>query len=274
MLSNVDLDFLESRIFYESIGFDEIEGYNDPVYDGVERFRWQAPADDALYQRVTRWVSEQPLNRPFFVLVNTMSTHQPFSNPRTGETTEEAAFRYGDQAFGVFVRQLRDAGFFRGGVLFLTGDHRSMTPVSGAEVVRFGDAAPARTPLLIFGADIVPHVASRPYQQADLPSSIEFLVAPTACFTSRQRNLFLDPNKAQAEDRCIVHSRGDEMDAVDVFCGERHGRVRLDGDATAVVGGYVPRSVLDDINRERIGWFERRSADGVVAHALPPPAAP
>jgi lipoteichoic acid synthase len=274
LLSNVDLDFLEARKFYESIGFDEIEGYNDPVYDGVERFRWQAPADDALYQRVTRWVSEQPRDRPFFTLVNTMSTHQPFSNPRTGETTEEAAFRYGDQAFGEFVKQLRDAGFFENGVLFLTGDHRSMTPVSAAEVARFGDAAPTRTPLLVIGAGIAPGVAAGAYQQADMPPSIEYLVAPVACFSSRQRNLFSDRTKVQADERCIVHSRGDEMDAVDVFCGERRGRVRLDGDATTAISGYVPPSVLDDINRERVAWFERRGADGVVTRSLPPPATP
>jgi lipoteichoic acid synthase len=274
VLSNVDLDFLEARKFFQSIGFDEIEGYNAPAFDGVERFRWQAPADDALYQRVTRWVSEQPRDRPFFAFINTMSTHQPFSNPRTGETTEEAAFRYGDLSFGAFVQQLRDAGFFQNGVLFLTGDHRSMTPVSAAEAARFGEAAPTRTPLLIIGRDIVPRVAAGAYQQADLPPSIEYLVASSACFTSRQRNLFSEPAKAQPDERCIVHSRGDEMDAVDVFCGERHGRVRLDGDATSAVSGYVPRSVLDDINRERIGWFERRGADGVVAPSLPPPAAP
>jgi len=64
------------------------------------------------------------------------------------------------------------------------------------------------------------------------------------------------------------------MDAVDVFCGERRGRVRLDGDATTAVSGYVPASVLDDINRERIAWFERRGADGNVTRSLPPPAMP
>lgn len=270
MLSNVDLDFLEGRRFFESIGFDQIEGYNDPVYKNVERFQWGAPADDSLYDRVARWVGEQPVAQPYFVFVNTLSMHPPFINPRSGEKSEEAAVRYGDQAFGAFVAQLRKIHFFDNGILLLTGDHRTMTPVSAAEVSRFGAAAPARVPLLAIGAGIPAGSALAPYQQADLPSSIEYLVGPQVCFGSRQRNMFADQKAAAADERCIVHSRGDEVDLAEVFCGTRDGQVKLNGDATGTVSGYVPQTVLDDINLERIGWFLRKDASGVVARSLPP----
>ena len=269
MLSNVDLDFLDARKFFQSIGFDEVEGYNAPAFKDVERFQWGAPADDSLYQRVTRWVTGQTDVQPYFIFVNTLSTHPPFINPRTNEKSEEAAFRYGDQAFGAFVAQLRKERFFDNGILLLTGDHRTMTPVSAAAALRFGAAAPARVPLLAIGAGIPAGKASASYQQADLPSSIEYLLGPTACFANRQRNIFADQKQASEDTRCIVHSRGDEMDLVDIFCGNRLGRVRLNGDATGTESGYVPQTVLDDINRERIGWFERRGADGVVVRSLP-----
>ena len=269
MLSNVDLDFLDARKFFQSIGFDEIEGYDDPAFLNVERFQWGAPADDSLYLRVTRWVAGQTAAKPYFILVNTLSTHPPFINPRTNEKSEEAAFRYGDQAFGGFVTQLRKEHFFDNGILVLTGDHRTMTPVNAAEASRFGAAAPTRIPLLAIGAGIPAGSASGSFQQADIPSSIEYLVAPTACFANRQRNIFAVQLQTNADERCIMHSRGDEMDLVDIFCGSRQGRVKLNGDATGAVSGHVPQAVLDDINRERIGWFERKSADGAVVRSLP-----
>jgi hypothetical protein len=147
-----------------------------------------------------------------------------------------------------------------------------MTPVNAAEVSRFGVAAPARIPFLAIGAGIPKGRATAAFQQADIPSSIEYLVAPTACFGNRHRNIFAPQSPAAADERCIVHSRGDEMNLVDVFCGDRHGRVRLSGDATETASGHVPQSVLDDINRERIGWFERKQDDGVVVRSLPPAA--
>ena len=270
LLSNADLDFLESRKFFQSIGIDELEGLNDPVYKNVERFQWGAPADDALYERATQWIAGQAKEQPYFVLLNTLSTHPPFINPRTGQKSEEAAFRYGDQAFGTFVAQLRKEHFFDNGILLLTGDHRTMTPVNAAEILRFGDAAPARVPFLAIGGGIAIGHASGSFQQADIPSSIEYLVAPTACFGNRHRNIFSLQSKSAPDERCILHSRGDEMNLVDVFCGNQLGRVKLNGDTTKAVSGHVPQAVLDDINRERIGWFERRNADGVVARSLPP----
>ncbi len=269
MLSNVDLDFLDARKFFQSIGFDEIEGYNAPAYLNVERFKWNAPADDSLYQRVAKWAAVQTTEPPYFILVNTMSTHQPYVNPRTGEKSEEAAFRYGDKAFGAFVSQLRERHFFDNGILLLTGDHRTMTPVSAAEALRFGAAAPTRVPLLAIGAGIPAGVTTGAYQQADIASSIEYLVGSNACFDKRHRNIFATQKPPDTDERCIVHSRGDEMDLVDVFCGTRQGRVRLNGDATSVVSGYVPPTLLEDIHRERIGWFDRRIADGTIARTLP-----
>jgi len=268
-LTSGDLEFLHAGKWLTSIGFDRIEGADARFYDGMERFAFKAARDGALYDRALQWT--QGRSAPFFLALLTVSTHQPYMNPVTHERSEKAAFGYADAALDEFVRSLFGQGYFaRGGVLLLLGDHRDMVVLGRDELRRYNDSADARIPLVILGDGLaIPQQVVGPFQQADIPPSIEFLAGDRACFAGRQRNLFLADQ--QESPRCILHMRGDQYDVVDAFCGGYFGRIRLDGDATAVVQGEIPdsKALIQEVNAERIGWFLRRQSDGSVVRKLP-----
>lgn len=268
-LTSGDLGFLNTGRWLNSIGFDYIEGHDAPFYNGMERFNFHAAPDGALYDRSLQWIKGE--SSQFFLVLKTVSTHLPYMNPVTREKSGKAAFRYADETFDKFVEELYAQGYFsRGGLLLLTGDHREMVVLDQDEVQRYGASANARVPLVMVGDGLnLPKQITGPYQQTDIPPSIEYLVGTRACFTERQRNLFL-PEKLEPS-RCILHMRDDRKDIVDAFCDQQFEKIRLDGDATKIVGGVISEddALIQDINAERIGWFLRRKLDGSVIRALP-----
>ena len=268
-LTTGDNGFLEVGAWMKSIGFDDVEGHDAPFYNGMERFNFRAAPDGALYDRSLQWIAKE--KSPFVLVLKTVSTHQPYMHPYTRERSEEAAFRYADEALGKYVQDLTTQGYFEGGgVLMVTGDHRDMVTLGPDEASRFGKAADSMVPLLVIGKDLpVARQIVEPFQQADITPSIEYLVSDKACFAPRQRNLF--QTREPVKPRCIFHMRGDEFDEVDVFCGDQYGTVKLDGDATRLTEGRVwnASSLIHEINAERIGWFLRRKPDGRMVWALP-----
>ena len=271
-LTSGDLGFVGTGKWLKSIGFDFIEDIEAPYYKGAERFNFGAVSDATLYDRTRQWIQvANEKKAPFFLVVNTLSSHQPYLNPVTREKSEAAAFHYADEAFASYVKALKVQGFFaKGGVLFLTGDHHAMVMVGQDEISRFGKSASARVPLIVIGENLnLPKQISNAFQQADLPASIEYLTAKRACFTNRQRNLF-QPNSEGAA-RCILFMRGDQHDTVDAFCGAKYGQIRLDGDATKLSKGDVPdaNGLLREVNAERIGWFLRKDKDVLPVRSLP-----
>jgi hypothetical protein len=270
-LTSGNLAFLHSGEWLATLGFADIEGHDAAFYNGMERYNFMAAPDAALYDRSLQWM--ETAKDPYFLVVMTTSTHQPYVDPATHERSEAAVFRYADAAFGKYVRDLAARGWFaRGGVLLLTGDHHDMVTIGAEEIGRYGTAADARVPLLVIGDDLpLPQRIDAPFQQADLPPSIEYLATARACFGTRQRNLFAPSDAAP---RCILHMRGDRQDVVDAFCGERFARIRLDGEATRLVEGTLPDApaLIREINAERIGWYRRREPDGRFARRLPPAA--
>lgn len=266
-LTNSDLGFIKTGDFLQSIGFDEMEDWNHSWYIGAPRFNWGAPEDSKLYDRLIERVEARTNGQPLFVTAITVSSHQPYQNPRTRENTEEAAFRYVDQTLPSLIDRLKKSSFFDNGVLIVTGDHRAMIPVSSVETAKFGPSARARIPFFAMGKGIQERIDDRQLQQADFPSSIEYLVAPEACFRGRQRNIF-DVNDSVGS-RCILNARGDERDAVDAYCGSAYGLLRLNGDATRVESGSAPDNLIDEVNIERIGWGERVRPDGARNWSVP-----
>ena len=149
-LTTGNLGFLDKGTWLKSIGFAEAEGHDYPGYRGLPRFHFDAATDDALYDRTLRWMEANEGN-PFFLMLETVSSHQPYVDPSTGIKSIELAFRYADAALGRFVTALRRTGYLDRGYLVVMGDHRAMVPVSKAESERYGDRAYSRVPLLLLG---------------------------------------------------------------------------------------------------------------------------
>jgi len=251
-LGAADLDYAGTGFFMNKIGFDHVEGPEALFYNGHPRFAFKGVADEVLYQRVLNYVAEE--EQPYFSMVITVSSHHPYIVPVSREKNLEKVIKYSDQAVYDFYQDLSRTDFFDNGLLILTSDHRSMTPLFEKELVTLGDQALAKVPLLIIGQEFR-NIGVEPglFQQTDLLNSLQYLIAPKHCHRSGDGNVFSEPVKPA---QCVFHNRGDYRDRIDVYCaeGKSYAQVILNGDDTAVIKGQIPNQeqVIDMINVSRV----------------------
>ncbi|MGD2122535.1 MAG: LTA synthase family protein, partial [Gemmatimonadota bacterium] len=172
-LTTGDLAFSGKGAWLEALGFDELWGHDDPFYAGWPRLHFSAAPDSALYARALRWLEDPPSGRPFFLVLETVSSHHPFIEPETRTKSEEAVFRYADRQLGFFYDALVARGWLDSTLFVVASDHRTMTPVRPHELELFGEEARALVPFII--ADPAHPGARRieeRYQQVDLATSI------------------------------------------------------------------------------------------------------
>ncbi|HEX6832020.1 MAG TPA: LTA synthase family protein, partial [Rudaea sp.] len=233
-----DLHFLDKTTWLAKLHFDAFEGAEQPFYDGWKRRHFNAAEDKALYQRFLKWMDERQDPSPWFSMLLTVSTHPPFINPETDLPDEPGAFRYADKQIAMLVAELKRRDFFRNGILIVSGDHRSMTPVFSEEQKRFGDSALARVPMVIATDLSLPRGAvNDAFAQTDLLTSLRDLTKAQACRTPSQ-GWFLRAQPLAPS--YIEHARGDKRDRVDIYFGDparpQRGEIVLDGDASRWIG--------------------------------------
>ena len=270
-----DLGFLDKSKWLKSLRFDSWEGAEQPFYNGWKRRHFNAAEDKALYQRFLQWLDARKDDpAPWFAYVLTVSTHPPFINPESEQADEPGAFRYADKQIGMFYDELSKRGFFRNGILMISGDHRSMSPLFAPEQTRFADSALARTPFVVAtDLPIARGAVSARVSQTDIPRSIADLVGTQACTTAAQGE-FLRTTPQPPE--YVVHARGDKRNEVDVYFGEQQAQIVLDGDASHWQGPKpadwqrIEDGIL--IDRIRRGAVEENIIDAIVKLRTPPPA--
>lgn len=214
-----DLAFLKSDVWLRDLGFDSVEGSESPFYAGMTRRLFGAADDAALFERFDKWLDQRgDGDGPFIAVLLTVSGHPPFVNPRDGKTDPEGTFHYVDDQLADFHDRLEKRGFLNNGVLMITGDHRSMTPLLPGEFDKFGDRAFARIPMIVAGAVDMPKVVDAPFAQSDVPASVAQFVGVEYC-----RNEFSGTflNADPKPPRYIAHTRGDDRDRVDVYFDDR-----------------------------------------------------
>jgi hypothetical protein len=236
-LTSGDLGFLGKDEWLINIGFDHIEGHETAEYAGAERFGFGAVNDQLLYRRVLNWLQDgRPAEQPVFAFVETVTTHPPFLDPETKISDEVVAFHFADRALSDFVKALENAGYFENGLLIITSDQRALTPVRAAEKDAFGAAAGARLPLVMIGRDLpLSGRQDTPAQMQDLPFSLDYLLTDEACRLPGQGNLFTGEPPG-----CIFQPDGNRRDIIHAFCGSDSAEIRMDGDDTRVVKGFLP----------------------------------
>lgn len=260
-----DLGFLDKTPWLQALGFDHVEGAEAPFYAKWPRFGFDAAEDRALYLRLFDWMDARHTSTPFFAMALTVQSHPPFVAHDTGQLDEAAVFRATDAALGTFVRELRRRGFFEHGVLMITGDHRSMTPLHAQERARFGAEAFARVPFVVVGASGLPKgEVTAAFQQTDLLPSLADLTSAESCTRLDQGRFLRTDPQAPA---WVMHARGDARNRVDVYFGDRHGALLLRGDDSEWIGDRPPQweAIADAIHRDRI---ERGALDSDIAELL------
>jgi phosphoglycerol transferase MdoB-like AlkP superfamily enzyme len=253
-LTTADLDFGNTGVWAKSVGFDYIEGHDQPEYDKWERFHFQAAPDEALYLRALDRFEKHKSNK-FLMFIKTVSSHHPYIDPENKEKSESAAIMYTDKQMGRFYRELQDRGFFEKGVLIIVGDHHSMTPLKKAEVELYGQyKASAKVPLVIADGERSPGVDNNQYQQIDIFNSLQGLLTGKQCYSDWNGLLF---GSAKTPPKYIIHRRGDNRDRVSVFGKNEDFLIKLDGDNTRVISKLpaeqsVRQLLVDKINALRI----------------------
>lgn len=256
-----DLGFVNSKPWLQALGFDSIEGAESPFYKGMKRWQFDAPEDEALFDRVLDWLDKRSDKKPFLATLLTVSSHPPFVDPRTGKIDQLGTFRYVDAQLARFYRELNARHFFRHGVLMITGDHRSMTPLHADEYQRWGERAFSRVPMIVVGDVDMPSVVNQSFAQTDVPTSFAWLAGTETCLDSAHGN-FARPEPQPPG--YILHASGDQPERVDVFFGQKTGQIILDGDDSRWHGPKALdwKQILDTVNRQRIRQSGIASSSG------------
>ena len=247
-----DLGFLGKGTWLNYIGFDYIEGSENSFYDGWPRFVFNAAADEALYLRIQQRLQNIKPETNYFIAIENVSTHKPFIDPVSKVESERKAFEYADRELAKFYQYLEESDFFDNGILFIVGDHRSMTPIKTIERDALRLRAPAMTPMLIFGRGI--GIENRAFQQIDIiPSLTHYLTEDNYCTTPYQGN-FLAETEVLPE--CILHAPGLRQNNLYAYCDDHEITILLDGNQTRIVEENEPYAekerLLDEVNYQRI----------------------
>ncbi len=246
-----DLGFVNSEPWLQALGFDSIEGAESSFYKGMKRWQFDAPEDKALFDRVLDWMDKRNDKKPFLATLLTVSSHPPFVDPETGKIDQLGTFRYVDEQLARFYRELDERHFFRHGVLMITGDHRSMTPLHADEYRRWGERAFSRVPMVVIGDVDMPRVVQKSFAQTDVPTSFAWLAGTETCLDSARGN-FARPDPQPPS--YILHASGAQPERVDVFFGKKTGKIILDGDDSSWQGPAPSdwQDILARVNYQRM----------------------
>lgn len=173
-LSNAPLEFQGDSTWLERVGFDEIRGASDPIFDGTPRFAFDGPEDAVLFDRALAKLREA--REPTFLVLLTVSLHTPYDLPDPRDRVEGSALlsqlAYVDRTTHEFASALEAAGL--GDVLFvLMGDHRRMAPPDAEEERTLGVDASGRVVAGMVGAGVpAASVSDAPLTQSDVMAMV------------------------------------------------------------------------------------------------------
>ncbi len=266
-LTTGPLGFLNKGDWLASLGFGYIEGNQHPFYDSFPKISFHAASDEALYQRAGQWIAEKKSaerSDPYLLVLETVSTHQPYVDPVSRERSMEKAFRYMDQTAAAFYDQLQRNGFFENGILLIVSDHRVMSPVIAAEHQRFGREARSLVPMILVDPRRpAGEVVGQTLHQGDLRPSFSRWLGAEHCFLGLESDIF---SRTDPRANCALHAVGSERGRVDVNCPAGHGSVKLDGDSTRFVdqtdlSSQQQQDILMHIAEQRLLGLSRKASD-------------
>ena len=162
-----DADFTNMRSYLVSSGIEKIISETDfPLSERPGK--WGAP-DHALFQRFLKDLKEEKQQEPFFKIVQTSSSHEPFEVPfyRLNDKVLNA-FAYADSCVGDFVRQYKETPMWKNTLIVLVPDHLGAYP-RPVENPLEGHTIPL---ILIGGAVKEPRVVDTYASQIDIAATL------------------------------------------------------------------------------------------------------
>ena len=162
-----DADFTNMRSYLVSSGIEKIISETDfPLSERPGK--WGAP-DHTLFQRFLKDLKEEKQQEPFFKIVQTSSSHEPFEVPfyRLDDKVLNA-FAYADSCVGDFVRQYKETPMWKNTLIVLVPDHLGAYP-RPVENPLEGHTIPL---ILIGGAVKEPRVVDTYASQIDIAATL------------------------------------------------------------------------------------------------------
>lgn len=103
--------------------YDNVFTEKDPYFSNVtDRYVFNSVPDENLYEYIAYRAKLE--TKPFLYVTKSASSHTPFSSP-FGLNDFDKSFEYTDVMVDRFVKLLRQNGFFKNGILIITGDHKA-----------------------------------------------------------------------------------------------------------------------------------------------------
>ena len=124
-----DADFTNMRSYLVSTGIEKIVSQNDfPVSERLSKW---GVHDHILFHRILTALKTEPQQEPFFKILQTSSSHEPFEVPYSKLSNAKLnAFAYTDSCAGDFVRQLKETPLWKNSVVLFVPDHLGVYPES------------------------------------------------------------------------------------------------------------------------------------------------
>ena len=124
-----DADFTNMRSYLVSTGIEKIVSQNDfPVSERLSKW---GVHDHILFHRILTDLKTEPQQEPFFKILQTSSSHEPFEVPYSKLSNAKLnAFAYTDSCAGDFVRQLKETPLWKNSVVLFVHDHLGVYPES------------------------------------------------------------------------------------------------------------------------------------------------
>lgn len=124
-----DADFTNMRSYLVSTGIEKIVSQNDfPVSERLSKW---GVHDHILFHRILTDLKTEPQQEPFFKILQTSSSHEPFEVPYSKLSNAKLnAFAYTDSCAGDFVRQLKETPLWKNSVVIFVPDHLGVYPES------------------------------------------------------------------------------------------------------------------------------------------------
>lgn len=168
-----DVNFYNTSMLLTQSGVMDIVSRNDFPLNVATIQKWGVP-DGYLYDRVSEDLVK--MKEPFFNMVYTVSSHEPFDVPFDNKMNDNSstgkycnAVTYADSCLGAFVDRLKASPLWENTLLIITSDHAALEPGP----TTFADPATYRIPMLWTGGVIdTAFVCNNISMQNDLSSTL------------------------------------------------------------------------------------------------------
>jgi len=164
-----DADFTNMRSYLTAMGFENImEDIDFPLSDRLSKW---GVHDEVLLDSVARQIGQEKEQEPFFKIIQTSSSHEPFDVPfhRAGLSKEMNAMAYADSCVGDFINKMRKTKYWDNTLFVLVADHTLHYPdnIDNLSDLRY------HIPLIFCGGAIKKHQVIDTYgSQNDITATI------------------------------------------------------------------------------------------------------